>query len=227
MRTAAILPVKSFAAAKQRLSPTLGSGSRQALALAMVSDVLGALRRVDGVEEVFVVTAERTVEAAARGGRVRVLHDPAETGQSSATGIGIDRAAAEGFERVVLIPGDTPLLDPRELDVLLARAEEQSLDVAIVPDRHGAGTNALVLRPPHAITPSFGPGSLKRHVTAAEQASLRFEVVEIPSLMHDVDDPADLHDLSAALDERRGHAPLTQGALRQLGRMRAAPPVEV
>ena len=46
MSTVAILPVKSFGAAKQRLSGALGAGSREALAQAMFSDVLATLRRV-------------------------------------------------------------------------------------------------------------------------------------------------------------------------------------
>jgi 2-phospho-L-lactate guanylyltransferase (CobY/MobA/RfbA family) len=45
MRTIAILPVKSFGAAKQRLAGRLGAGPRQALAQAMFSDVLASLRR--------------------------------------------------------------------------------------------------------------------------------------------------------------------------------------
>ncbi|MGH2800467.1 MAG: 2-phospho-L-lactate guanylyltransferase, partial [Thermoleophilaceae bacterium] len=164
MRTLAILPVKSFGAAKQRLGPALGSGSRQALAQAMFTDVLTSLRRVPGLDSVAVVTADRVAEAAARGERVRVLRETEQAGQSAAASIGIAFALAEGFERVLLVPGDTPLLDPGEVAGLLARHRS----VSIVPDRHGTGTNALVLAPPDAIAPSFGPGSLERHVAAAE-----------------------------------------------------------
>ncbi len=32
-----------------------------------------------------------------------------------------------------------------------------------MPDRHGTGTNGLLLTPPDAIAPSFGPGSCERH----------------------------------------------------------------
>jgi 2-phospho-L-lactate guanylyltransferase len=214
MRTLAILPVKSLGAAKQRLGPALGSGSRQALAQAMFADVLGSLRRVAGLDTVAVVTADPVAGAAARGGRVLVLRDTAEAGQSAAASIGISYALAEGFERVLLVPGDTPLLDPDEVAELLAA----SRSVSIVPDRHGTGTNALVLAPPDAIEPSFGPGSLKRHVTAAAAAGVPDAVEEIPTLMLDVDTSADLSALITALAERRGHAPATRGALRQLER---------
>jgi 2-phospho-L-lactate/phosphoenolpyruvate guanylyltransferase len=218
MSTIAILPVKSFGAAKQRLAPALGSGSRQALAQAMFSDVLASLRRVPGLDSVAVVTADRVAEAAARGERVRVLRDTEQSGQSAAASIGIRYALASGFERVLLVPGDTPLLDPGEVAELLARGDS----VSIVPDRHGTGTNALVLAPPDAIEPSFGPGSRARHVAAAEAAGLPHAVEEVPTLMLDVDTREDLAVLEATLAERRGQAPSTRGALRQLGRSRAS-----
>jgi 2-phospho-L-lactate/phosphoenolpyruvate guanylyltransferase len=216
MRTLAILPVKSFGAAKQRLARALGSGSRQALAQAMFADVLTSLRRVDGLGAVAVVTADPVADAAARGQGVLVLRDTAQAGQSAAASIGIAHALAEGFERVLLVPGDTPLLDPGEVAALLAAPRA----VSIVPDRHGTGTNALLLRPPDAIEPSFGPGSLKRHVEAAAAAGASSAVEELPTLMLDVDTGADLSALIAALAERRGAAPSTRGALRQLERVR-------
>jgi 2-phospho-L-lactate/phosphoenolpyruvate guanylyltransferase len=214
MRTLAILPVKSFGAAKQRLAPALGSGSRQALAQAMFADVLTSLRKVAGLDSIVVVTADPVAGATARGQRVPVLRDTAQTGQSAAASIGISYALAEGFERVLLVPGDTPLLDPGELAELLASPRP----VSIVPDRHGTGTNALVLAPPDAIWPSFGPGSLERHVAAAEAAGVSYGVEEVTTLMLDVDTGADLSALIGALAERRGQAPSTRGALRELDR---------
>jgi 2-phospho-L-lactate/phosphoenolpyruvate guanylyltransferase len=221
MRTLAILPVKSFGAAKQRLASALGSGSRQALAQAMFADVLTSLRKVAGLDSVVVVTADPVADAAARGQRVLVLRDTAQTGQSAAASIGISYALEEGFERVLLVPGDTPLLDPGELAELLASPRP----VSIVPDRHGTGTNALVLAPPDAIWPSFGPGSLERHVAAAEAAGVSYGVEEVPTLMLDVDTGDDLTALIGALAERRGQAPLTRGALRQLERCKRPPAV--
>jgi 2-phospho-L-lactate/phosphoenolpyruvate guanylyltransferase len=216
MRTIAILPVKSFGAAKQRLAGSLGAGSRGALARAMFSDVLASLRRVSGLDAVAVVTADRRAEDAAIGGRVHVLRDTEQAGQSRAASIGIRHALATGFDRVLLVPGDTPLIDPSEVAGLLERAPA----VAIVPDRHLTGTNALLLTPPDAIEPSFGPGSLARHTAAARAAGVEYSVERLPTLMLDVDTPADLSELAAALDERPGSAPSTRGALRQLDRSR-------
>jgi 2-phospho-L-lactate/phosphoenolpyruvate guanylyltransferase len=118
------------------------------------------------------------------------------------------------------VPGDTPLLDAGELSSLLARAEEASIGVVAVPDRHGTGTNALLLTPPDAIEPSFGEGSLDRHVAAARDAGLTCSVDPLPSLVLDVDTPEDLAELGGRLERQRGVAPVTRGALRQLLRAR-------
>jgi 2-phospho-L-lactate/phosphoenolpyruvate guanylyltransferase len=217
MDTIAILPVKRFGAAKQRLAGALGPGSREALARAMFSDALASLRRVPGLDAVAVVTADRGAEAAALGRRVRVLPDTERAGQSPAARIGIRHALDEGFGRVLLVPGDTPLLDSAEVAGLLARSPA----VAIVPDRHLAGTNALVLSPPGAMAPSFGPGSLARHTAAAEAAGVEYSVERVPTLELDVDTPEDLAELAAALERRPGQAPLTHGVLRELDRARA------
>ena len=220
MRTLAILPVKSFGAAKQRLAEALGAGSRGSLAQAMVSDVLAALGKARLVDAVAVVTADRAARALA-GGRVTVLRDDVEAGQSAAAQIGIRYAIAAGFDRVLLVPGDTPLLSASELDGLLERARADRIPITIVADRHGTGTNGLVLSPPGILVPSFGPDSLARHVRAAEATGLPHRVEHAPSLEHDVDTPDDLAVLWRGLGAERGAAQRTRGALSQLERSRA------
>ena len=220
MHTIAILPIKSFGAAKQRLGELLAGGSRQALARAMFADVLNALRHVPVIDEVAVITGDRSAEWAARAERVLVLNDPTEEGQSTAALIGVRHALSEGFDRALLVPGDAPLLDPAELTALLER-EPDDEGVVIVPDRHGTGTNALLLSPPDAFEPSFGPDSFARHVAAAEAAGICCSVDELPSLTLDVDTPDDLAEVARRLESRRGLAPQTRGALSQLERMGA------
>ena len=224
MRTIAILPVKSFGAAKQRLSDMLGGGARSALAQAMFSDVLASLRHARSLDAIAVVTADRVADSTAAGHGAIGIRDHEESGQSHAASLGIGWALEHGFERALLVPGDTPLLEPSELDDLLDRAEERSLGVVIVPDRHGTGTNALLLCPPDAIAPSFGPGSRARHQEAARSAGVTVALEEPPSLVLDVDTPEDLAELSGRLGARRGQAPMTRGTLMQLERTRSRGP---
>jgi 2-phospho-L-lactate guanylyltransferase len=186
--TLAILPVKGFDRAKQRLRDRVPDGPRAGLAEAMVTDVLAALERVGRLDGVIVVTAEPVAAVLASAAGAEIVHDDAEAGQSAAAVLGIVRAVERGADRVLLVPGDCPALDPRELDALLGLDD----DVVIVPDRHGSGTNALLLRPPTAIAPSFGPGSRARHEAAAAEAGVRWRSLDVPSLGMDADTPDDL-----------------------------------
>ena len=222
MRTIAILPVKSFGAAKQRLSGRLAGGARRALAQAMFADVLTSLRHVEGLDAIAVVTADHTAESTALASGAVVLHDPEESGQSAAASIGVAHALVAGFDRALLVPGDTPLVDPAELAWLLAYGEQEELGLVIVPDRHGSGTNALLLSPPDAIEPTFGPNSRERHERSADEAGVRHAVEEPPSLVLDVDTPEDLTALDGRLGEVHGKASRTRGALMQLDRMRVS-----
>lgn len=228
MSTLAIVPIKSLAHAKQRLAEALAGGSRRSLVQAMFSDVLGALRRAESVDAIAVVTDDAVAESLARGDGVAVLPDVRAAGQSEATEIGIRYALEHGFERVLLVPGDTPLLDPVEVEELLTRCARDEIAVAVVPDRHGTGTNALVIAPPDAFPPSFGPESLERHLVGARGAGLVHRVENVPSLALDVDTPADLTALWALVDDSRRGAQRTRGALAQLDRsgVRAAITVE-
>ena len=121
MRTAAVLPVKRFDSAKQRLGDAVGGAERRELAAAMVEDVLAALREIDGLDDVIVVTAEDRAAALARSAGAHVVADRVEGGQSLAAEVGVETAVQRGAERALLVPGDCPALDPEELTALLAR----------------------------------------------------------------------------------------------------------
>jgi 2-phospho-L-lactate/phosphoenolpyruvate guanylyltransferase len=216
VRTCAVVPVKRFDDAKQRLDRTLSAGSRRALAEAMVTDVLTALRRSRRVDTVVVVTGEHAASALARAHGAQVIEDE-DRGHSHAARTGVDWAIERGFERVLLVPGDCPTLDPGELDELVAGGRAAP-DVTVVPDRHGTGTNALLLAPPDVIAPSFGPGSRARHEEAAEAAGATARIAEPRTLVLDVDTGDDLAVLHAALDATTGGAAHTRGLLRRLAR---------
>ncbi|MGE5282205.1 MAG: 2-phospho-L-lactate guanylyltransferase [Chloroflexota bacterium] len=211
MNATAILPVKRFGAAKQRLAVGVGKARRAAIVEAMLEDVLEAIGETHLVERTIVVTSEpRAVELATAAG-AEVAPDPDEGGHSGAALAGIARARELGAECAVLLPIDCPLLDPRELERLLTGMPGQF--VAVVPDRHGTGTNALALAPPDAIEPAFGEGSCARHVTAAREAGVPYAVEELPSLALDLDTPADTIALTRAIEADRSRARRTAKAL--------------
>jgi 2-phospho-L-lactate guanylyltransferase len=221
METLAVLPVKRFKDAKRRLEGALPGGSRRALAEAMFADVLTALRRVEAIDRVLVVTADAGAQRIAEGYEALALDDPAESGQSQAVVRGAAHARELGAVRVLCVAGDCPLLDPAEVDALLGRPRTAERYAVIVPDRHGTGTNALLLCPPDALEPRFGPDSRAHHEQLAREAGLAVEIAELESIGLDVDTPEDLAALEAQLRARRGGAAHTRGMLHQLQRTSA------
>lgn len=220
MRATAILPVKRFAHAKTRLLDVIGPRERAALLKAMLGDVLEAIDATASVERTIVVTAEGRAEKVAMEAAKRlrtpieVFQEPADSGHSEAATLGIVRAKALGAECVALLPGDCPLLDGAELDGALARMEPAT--VAVIPDRHGTGTNGLMMAPPDAIGPGFGPGSRERHLDRAGRAGWRAVLEALPSLGLDIDTPDDLAELRARVEQRPEDAPRTARALAEI-----------
>jgi 2-phospho-L-lactate/phosphoenolpyruvate guanylyltransferase len=211
LNATAILPVKRFGAAKQRLAGGIDDERRAAVIAAMLEDVLEAIGDARAVERTIVVTGEPAAVELALAAGAEVLPDPEDGGHSGAALAGIARAKELGASCALLLPGDCPLLDPRDLERLLTGLPERY--AAVVPDRHGSGTNALALAPPDAIRPAFGEGSCARHVAAAREAGVPFSVEELPSLGLDLDTPADVIALTRAMEKDRGRGRRTAKAL--------------
>jgi 2-phospho-L-lactate/phosphoenolpyruvate guanylyltransferase len=216
MRTAAILPVKRFTLAKQRLGASVADPLRRELAAAMVGDVLAALQSCAEIECTIVVSNEQSIADVARLRGAVVVSDSAEDGQSAAVMLGLERALADGIDRALCVPGDCPALDPDELRSLLSAAEDRP-SVVVVPDRHGTGTNGLLLTPPGAIGPSFGPGSCERHRNLAQAAGVPCQIERPASLLLDIDTGADLAVLRERLSGEHERAPLTRAVLDAVG----------
>jgi 2-phospho-L-lactate guanylyltransferase len=162
------------------------------------------------IERTIVVSQEPLAAELAAAAGAELVGDFEDASHSAAALAGLRAAAATGATCVALLPGDCPLLDPRELDKMLTGVPDRY--VAVIPDRHGTGTNALVIAPPDAIEPSFGEGSKERHVAAARAAGIPFGVEELSSLGLDLDTPADIVALTMAV-ERDGGAKRTATAL--------------
>ena len=192
MRATAIIPVKRFGAAKQRLLDSLDRLARGA-GRAMLADVLAAVTATGPVERVIVVTGEGRAERiaplrpAGSGRRSRCCASPRSWPLQAAT-LGIVRALSHRSRLRRAPASDCPLLDPGELDAALDRMRPGQ--VAVVPT---AGTgNALLLAPADAIGPAFGAGSMERHRDRAGQAGHDVAVERLDSLALDLDTPDDL-----------------------------------
>ncbi len=175
-----LVPVKSFAAAKHRLSPALAPAARAALARRLAAGVVGA----GGGLAVAVVCDDREVATWARDLGALVIWEPGR-GLNGAVQEGVARLAAAGVERVVVAHADLPLATDLRWVAGFA-------GVTLVPDRRGDGTNVVGVpaRSPFAF--SYGPGSFARHLAEAARLGLDVRVVYGSPLAWDVDEPADL-----------------------------------
>jgi 2-phospho-L-lactate guanylyltransferase len=220
VRATAIIPVKRFGRAKQRLLEALDRPARAAVVKAMLRDVLAAASDTRNLDRLIIVTGEGRAERIALHHAQRsdmpleVLRDPDDAGHPQAATLGILRAKALGAECVALLPGDCPLLESDELDDALGRMRPGR--VAVIPDRHRTGTNGLLLSPPDAIRPGFGEGSRERHVERGHAAGHEVSVESLPSLALDLDTPDDLEALAERLADFPESAPATAAELRRL-----------
>lgn len=186
MTTWALLPVKDYRRAKSRLSEVLVPEERERLMRWMVDRAVAALAETTLLDGVLVVGEPL---ADARLPRVAHLADPGR-GPNAAVAAGLAALASRGADGALVIAGDLPLLRAADLEEL-ARAG-QSAGLAIAPDHHDTGTNALYLPLPSPMLPSFGPGSFERHLAAARSVPCEPAVVRTTGLALDIDDGADL-----------------------------------
>ncbi|MCB0870868.1 MAG: 2-phospho-L-lactate guanylyltransferase [Solirubrobacterales bacterium] len=201
MNTVAVVTAKRFTAAKQRLSGAVPEERRLALVEAMLGDVLEAVTAARQVTFTIVITGEAAAVNLAAGLGAEVIHDPDDAGHIGAAKLGIARALELRADAVILLPGDCPLLEPREIDSLVTGLPDPF--VAVVPDRHGTGTNSLAMRPPDAIEPSFGEGSCARHLDLARSAEVPHATERVDGLALDMDTPADIVALTTKIEMAR------------------------
>lgn len=214
LHTTAIVPVKGFSAANGRLNGLLDEDERTRLAEALFLDLIVKLPRSRNIDDVLIVTADESVARQAGWFGHKVLVQESDEGHAEAAAAGARAAMADGAQRVAMLPVDCPMLDTDELDAHLGRSPRTAL---IVPDRHGTGTNALMLNPPDLFLPAFGPDSCARHVSRARATGQSFALEEVESLATDLDTPEDFTLLRDRLLLDPQPAPRTAKVLWQLG----------
>lgn len=184
------VPVKDLDTAKQRLIPLLTPAERQALAAAMLEDVLDAAVAA-ALGPVCVVTRDQAVIAVAERQGIRCLTESANRGHTEAVALAQREAVRLGLERFLTIPGDVPCATAVELERLSA-ALGAGPGVVFVPSLSGFGTNAALLSPPGVMPLKFGEPSFENHLEAARERGLSPAVLRLPGIGLDVDAPEDL-----------------------------------
>ncbi len=194
----AIVPVGRLEGAKSRLGAALDAEERHDLVTAMAETTIRAVVTTPGIVETLVVTPDDTVRALALAAGARPLLQRTQ-GLNHGLREARAEAVAAGAAAILIVPIDLPAISPTTLGPILATlAATRPPFVAIVPDRHGRGTNALLLAPPDVIDVHFGGDSRAAHVAAATAAGVPIVELDGPLAM-DIDTPDDL--LLGALPE--------------------------
>jgi len=198
----ALVPAKALGEAKGRLSAALSELERRKLALAMLEDVVRALKAVSAIESVSVVSPDSD----ALGLAAELDASPVA---ESANVRGLNRALARALsamspkpDALLIVLGDVPEATPGDIETLLAALPERGIALSPSADR---GTSALVLRPPDVIALRFGERSSLKHRREAAAIGVPAKVVQIESLSHDMDSPEDLRGLLARPGETTTH----------------------
>ena len=186
----AIVPVKPLRRGKSRLAGTLNEDERTELNRALLQHTLETLSEVKEVDGVLVVSRDPNALTIARNLGARTVQEDGQPQLNTALKRATVVAQVYATRAVLVLPADLPLIARDDILALIQRAKEPPV-VVIAPDRHGRGTNALLISPPGLIEYDFGENSFQRHCELVKKSGASLEIVDLPSLGLDLDVPED------------------------------------
>jgi 2-phospho-L-lactate guanylyltransferase len=196
----AIIPVKPLRRGKSRLSGVLTENQRAALNKKLLVHTLNTITQLSELEQVLVVSRDPEALAIARlHGARTVLEDGTphlNIALTRATAVAMMYSAAG----VLVLPADLPQMTAEDVCEMIEAADSPSCMI-ISPDHRQQGTNALLVKPPGALTYNFGENSFYRHINQAQIKGIKTKILELPSLARDVDLPEDLAFLNGQLED--------------------------
>lgn len=191
-----LVPVKNLADAKRRLEPTMGA-LRADLTLAMLSDVLIAIRGSSRVSGTLVVTADAAVAELANAHGAHLLREASSRGLNRALEAGFAQLRQAGATRIAIVPADIPLLTGADLDRVLQSMEThrgpvQRGVIGLCASRDGKGTNLMCLDQVDDCDFHYGRNSFHLHRKAALAAGYRPVTLASQRISLDIDTRADI-----------------------------------
>ena len=203
----AVVLVKPFRLAKQRLATTLDVEERSELARVMLEDVLTAVDKCERLTGVIVVTADRAAAAVARRHEAIVLLETAAVGMNAAVLRVVRYLTGNSEAGIVVVPADLPQVTAHDIEAMIDLIDRTPA-IALVRSSDG-GTNLLACRPSDVIAPSFGPESFNAHCDAAVRKGITPTVYLAPHLGLDIDQRDDIAAFVSRQSSTRTHAYLS------------------
>jgi 2-phospho-L-lactate guanylyltransferase len=187
----AIIPVKEFAGAKDRLSDLLSPHERLFLAATMLTDVLDAVAGCRHLAGVMIVTIDPNAAVLGKKIGARIVTEGARDGHTGSVNAGRRILASEGRGGMITMPGDIPAVRAGEIDAVLS-AHHAAPSFTISPAHDDLGSNAVVCSPPEVVPLRFGDNSYFPHLDAARRQGIEPTVIRQPGIAMDIDHPVDL-----------------------------------
>ena len=188
---AVLIPVKDPARGKTRLAEYFTLDERKQLAWAMFEDVARAASGASLPDRVAIVTNFDLAAKRAREIGFDVLNEQAQISESASVDWASLILKQQGFETVIRMPADVPLILAEDIDWLLS-VEVPSPGALLVPSLDGTGTNAIVRTPPDVFPSRFGPNSLALHQEEAARAGVACVIISRERIALDIDEPAEI-----------------------------------
>lgn len=209
--TAILVPVKDLTRAKTRLAPLMTEAERRHFAALLLEGTLRAVCAVRGDARRVVVTNYPPAVELARTLGMQVIHETEQRSESASVDAASAQMEREGVAAVLRVPLDLPLLQPADLEAVLAAADAGA-EIVLVPSLSGTGTNALYRSPPTAFPSHFGQGSYPKHQAEAQRVSRKVTELRLERVALDIDDADDVGELV-----RRGTPCAALDYLRSIG----------
>ena len=202
MKTAAIVPVKTFAKAKTRLN--LSPQKIENLCLIMLEEILHVLCASQHIDDVVLVTQEqKAIKLSEKyNGKITVIMDKRETGVNDAVSLADRYLSENNFDASIVFPQDIPFIKTQDIDFMLNYKTHPNFAI-IVPSRRFDGTNALARMPIDLMPTHYDEDSYKMHMNTAKKYTLNVAMIFVKRIMWDIDSAEDL-EFVLGQDEKPG-----------------------
>ena len=213
-KSIAIVPVREFEDTKLRLKTILAPKQRGELTKKLLQGVLAGIE-ASRVSRVIVVATDPTLVRGMPSAfqkmqviRESILHG----GVNSAMRDGLSVISDQGYESVLLMPSDLPLITAEALNKVLQLLDSYDLLINAACKLDGTSLLAFNLSKP-PIPLHYDDDSFRQHVEEARKQGFHFRVLDMIEFSHDVDSTEDIESLM-----KRTRAESFEDMLARLGK---------